>query len=1049
MPGRHSDSAGATAAWGGRDPHDRKRYPARTVRFYARGMAEGVLPGERRKLVTALFCDVVGSTDLGEAHDPEVVRGVLERWFGVAEEIVSRHGGLVEKFVGDAVTAVFGVPVAHEDDALRACQAALALLAEAAVRDAELRAVLGVIFQVRVGVESGVAVVGDATRGSTFATGAAVNLAARLQQAASPGACLVGPACRELVLDVVELDSPTRLVLKGVAQPVAAARLRSVPTLPPERVQADVFVGRNESLSSLVAAFEAVSAGEGSGLVTVLGEPGMGKTRFIEQFLGGVSPTATVLRSRCLPYGDGVAWWPLVEIIRQVIGLSGGETTELALKRLADFVGDDGSLVASVLGAVSGLGGSPSSHDDLAWAFGRLLEQVASVGPVALVVEDVHWAQPGLVEVLDDVTMWLGDLPVLVLVDARPEFATSYPTWGSTSSRATNIGLRPLSDADVDRLLGLSFGGPVATELSSRIRGLSAGNPLFVHQMVGLLRQSGRVIPTNAGWQPDTSEEPGVPAGMTALIASRIDQLPESVRQLAGAGAVMGQLFYRRALAEVGVGDVGRALGVLLRNGMVRVCGSDLPGEQALQFEHQLVRDAAYNSLTSAARSTQHERFARWLLREHPGPAYEGIVGSHLESAYRCRIASGQVDFGSAALGVEAADRLARAGRQLAKVDEPASIELFRRAVRVAAGGHHHWALELELAFRLFDSALGLTEARALADRLSAEAGTEPDAVLALSVDVLRNHIDLAAGHADGDALDRATEALASVPKLGSFAQLLLWDARAMIANVRGDLRGNRSADLAAAVAAEQLGYAGAAAGLRRAADFQSLFDPTPVDVCRTTWHEHLDRAGDRSARLNAQAALLFLSDIAGAAADHEFSWDELEARSRQVQTRIWEVVTVLRAGAALALGQWGEAHQAQTRLCNDLEDSGSSGRLSTEAGNAAIAAAHLGDEPSVSKWIDVAEHHGSHDDASTGGLVAAARAWLSARHGDRPTAQAQSSIAESALTSDMLMDRAVVAVTLARAAELVGDMDSAARFRDRAATLYRVKGAKRAAVCV
>ena len=358
----------------------------------------GAAGREQRKTVTVLFCDVAGSTAMGESADPEILRGLLARYFERMRGIVEAHGGTVEKFIGDAVMAVFGVPVAHEDDALRACRAAVEM------RDALPE--LG--LDARIGVNTGEVVTGTAER---LATGDAVNVAARLEQAATPGTILIGEGTHDFVRGVVEVEPLEALSLKGKSAPVEAFRLLSV-LAEPERSHASRFVGRERELAALAQAWARAIAQNGCELVTVVGEPGVGKSRLVAEALDSLE--ARVVRGRCLPYGEGITYWPVIEVVKQLAALPSDPAAAAALR--------------SLLGESE----QGTSADQIAWAFRKLLEEQA---PLVVCLDDIQWGEETFLDLVEATALLSAEAPILLLCMARPELLERRPAWpGSCGS---------------------------------------------------------------------------------------------------------------------------------------------------------------------------------------------------------------------------------------------------------------------------------------------------------------------------------------------------------------------------------------------------------------------------------------------------------------------------------------------------------------------------------------------------------------------------------------------------------------------------------------
>ncbi|HJQ73644.1 MAG TPA: adenylate/guanylate cyclase domain-containing protein [Gaiellaceae bacterium] len=590
---------------------------------------------ETRKTVTVVFCDVTGSTAIGESTDPEALRGLLARYFERMKGIVEAHGGSVEKFIGDAVMAVFGVPLTHEDDALRACRAA------SEMRDAFPE--LGVSG--RIGVNTGEVVTGTEER---LATGDAVNVAARLEQAAAPGEALLGEATYRLVRAAVEVGERRLLELKGKSEPVAAYPLLAV-TGELERRFATPMVGRENELLRLRAVFDQAVRDRSCQLFTVLGTAGVGKSRLAAELFSGLE--ARIVRGRCLSYGEGIAYWPVVEVLRQL-----GSLPE----------GDAARPLRALLGETDALG----SGEEIAWGFRKLLEQEGQAQPLVCVLDDLHWAEETLLDLVEHVADLSREAPILLLCLARPELLERRPAWGGGKWNATTVLLEPLDGAETDLLL--SELGDVPAELRERIVQAAEGNPLFLEEMLALVRDSG-------GRQVE------VPPSIQALLAARLDQLDAAERDVLERGSIEGRTFHRGALVALTDGDGGieQRLIALVRKELVRPDRTQLPGDDAYRFRHLLIRDAAYDALPKAVRADLHERFADWLqdMLAERRAEYEAVIGHHLEQAYRYRSELGRDD---RLLAERAGRSLAEAGRLAeARGDAAGTVNLFTRAVEL------------------------------------------------------------------------------------------------------------------------------------------------------------------------------------------------------------------------------------------------------------------------------------------------------------------------------------------------------------------------------
>ena len=620
----------------------------------------GTEAGEQRKTVTVLFCDVTGSTALGERLDPESLRAVMARYFDAARLVVERHGGSVEKFIGDAVMAVFGIPVLHEDDALRAVRAASELRDGLHELNVGLERDYGTTLELRIGVNTGEVVTGTQER---LATGDAVNVTARLEQAAKPGEILLGAETRALVRDAVVAEPIEPLDLKGKAVPVEAHRLVSIRSEAPSRRLGGAMVGRERELGRLQAAMAQAVADGSCQLFTVLGAAGVGKSRLAHEFLDGLD-VATVVRGTCLSYGEGITYWPVVEVLKQLLGAE----PELRLAEL----GLDSS-VSRAIQAVLGDGTVVASVEEIAWAMRRLLEAVAVVRPLVVVLDDIHWGEQAFFDLVDHVADLSRDAPILLLCMARPELLDRRPGWGGGKLNATTVLLEPLAAADADALVAsLLDGRPADEALRARILDAAEGNPLFVEEMVALLVES-------------PGGDVSVPPTIQALLAARLDQLDPAERVVLERGSVEGRVFHRGAVQALSPDEAEllAPLTALVRRELVRPDQPQFPGEDAFRFRHLLIRDAAYDALPKATRADLHERFAAWIGRRGSDLVeLDEVVGYHLEQAYRYRVELGPAGEAALKLSERAGERLAAAGmKAAARSDMRAATSLLTRAV--------------------------------------------------------------------------------------------------------------------------------------------------------------------------------------------------------------------------------------------------------------------------------------------------------------------------------------------------------------------------------
>ncbi|HEY8167508.1 MAG TPA: adenylate/guanylate cyclase domain-containing protein, partial [Candidatus Limnocylindrales bacterium] len=648
---------------------------------------------ETRKTVTILFSDVTGSTAMGERLDPESMRRILGRTFGAARDILERHGGTVEKFIGDAVMAVFGVPTIHEDDALRAVRAASDLNEALEVINADMLRDHGVRIGLRTGINTGEVVAGDPAAGEAFVTGDAVNVAARLEQAAAPGEIMLGEGTYRLVRDAVEVDPPTELDLKGKSAPVRAFRLRRVdPDAPAHLRRLDApLVGRVRELRLLAQAAERVRSDQACQLFTILGTAGVGKSRLVAAFLDQEAGDARTLRGRCLPYGQNITFWPIGEIVRGAAGIEPDDTSSVAIERIRGLFGDDpeAEQLAQVVGQAIGLDEAETPVEETFWAVRRLLETLARDRPLVVVIDDLHWAAPTLLDLIEHATDWIRDAPILLLTMGRPEFLDSRPAWGGGKLNATTILLEPLSEIESEELVAQLVGAAgLDADLRRRISDAAEGNPLFVEELVAMLVDDGTLRHDGSRWVVEGDlRAVAVPPTIAALIAARLDRLAPGDRNVLERASVIGRVFWRAAVDELidagGKTELVARLADLVRRELIRPDRTSAFFTDAFRFRHALIRDAAYDTLSKEERAALHLRFAVWLERTGVErlSEIEAIVGHHQEQAARLRAELGPLDGDYRDAAVRGAGHLAAAGRRaLATGDLPAAVGLLDRA---------------------------------------------------------------------------------------------------------------------------------------------------------------------------------------------------------------------------------------------------------------------------------------------------------------------------------------------------------------------------------
>lgn len=634
-------------------------------------------PGEtRRRLVTALFCDLVGSTELGERLDAELLRKVLDRYFDAMRAAIERHGGTLEKFIGDAVVGAFGVPEAHEDDALRAVRAALEMRQAAAdldgeIDDSEIR------MLVRIAIDSGEAFADTAAATQGRIVADAFNTAARLQAAAAPGEILVSAAAEPMLRGRVELAPLDPIGAKGKAEPLRAHRVLEVrPT--PSRAETPL-VGRDRHLMVLRQALEDAIDAPACVLVTVLAPPGVGKSRLAAAFADAVREAATVLIGQTPSYGDGVTFAPLVELLSQAAGQPGGEAEQVATAlraRCADQ--PDGAAVGDRLAQVLGVGEALAS--DASWAVRRLFEVMAAERPLVVVLEDVHWAEQPMLDLTDAVIERVHG-PVLFLCLARPELLEQRPTWAAGKPRALTTTLPPLSPEDARQVAELLLGPLAPLSVVDRVCETAEGNPLYLEQLTATLADQGLLV--DGRWVGADDSEVEIPATLQGLLAARLDRLEPTPRLVLERASVEGRRFRVAALRtlapDLGPEDIDGAIASLERRGLVQ------PEDEAAgrwRFAHALVLEAAYRALSKELRADLHVRLADWMIEADADQAdVDESVGRHLERALHLREELGERGERSAALSERAGELFGIAGsRAFATNDFVTTRDLLGRA---------------------------------------------------------------------------------------------------------------------------------------------------------------------------------------------------------------------------------------------------------------------------------------------------------------------------------------------------------------------------------
>jgi DNA-binding SARP family transcriptional activator len=945
---------------------------------------------ERRKTVTVLFADL----DTSDALDPELLREATMLVLGRVRDVLEAHGATTEQRAGDEVMAIFGIPQAHEDDALRAVHAGVELVAD---HDP--------LVDLRIGIETGEVLAGTDDTGHGFATGPAIAVAKRLLQHAGPGEILAGRGLVHLLGAAVAVE------------PAADGEARVVELL--ERSEAPVrrppgpLVDRVAELKELFDAFAEVVAHSACRLVLLLGEAGIGKSRLANELAAELDDSATVLVGRCASYGRGATFLPLAEIVRQV-----GDRRPLRELLAGD---EHAELIASRLAALSEEEDAPASGGETFWAVRRLVETLAAERPVVLIFEDLHWAEPTVLDLLAYLAKQASTAPVLVVGLARPDLIENRTAW--PASEATT--LAPLSDEDGERLLE-NMGESEAARRSDIVRA-AGGNPLFIEQLLAHASEGGA---------PDT-----LPASLEALLVSRLDRLETAELAVLQRAAVAGREFCREGVAELldeDAAEVDRSLLAVVRIGLVDASST------GFHFHHALIRDAAYSTLPKLQRAKLHERFARWLdavpLRS------DELVGFHLEQAYRYLTELGRVGSAEEDLAAAAGDRLATAGLRAAKRgDGTSASNLLSRASSLLP--------PQEVARRDLRTELGLAQWRA-GDLQAVESDFAAALETALSVNdrraELRARVELAyltlfraPERGTAELLSLTAEAIPVFEAAGDDRALgVVWD---ILAHVHGGFhcRYQESTE-----AAERAITYYARAGWPLTPCLQELaaglyLGPVPVDTALRRCSALL-LSGDRGGEAHLLVFKAGLEAMAGRfdvarslALRGRVAYDELDWADK-----VWANFAPIAAEIELFAGRNADAERLLEESCIHLRLGGEKARLATQSAQLGEALYRQGKFEPAAHWASVAESSAASDDASAQFSWRALRAKSLARTGAISEAHllAREAI-EIAGATDALTQRAHVLVDAAEVESLSGRPRAGVELVEEAGRLLDAKG--------
>jgi class 3 adenylate cyclase/tetratricopeptide (TPR) repeat protein len=988
-----------------------------------------------------------GSTALGERVDAESVKEMLVSYFTEMRGAIERHGGTVEKFIGDAVVGAFGLPEGHEDDALRACRAALEMQARLAALNEQLEQRLGTTIAVRIGVNTGEVVAGGELGAEAFATGDAVNTAARLEQAAGPGEVFLGESTYRLLRDAVRVEPVEPFEAKGKAERVPAYRLLEVRLGPVERQADTSFAGREDQLRLLERELDGAITQRACRLVTFVGEPGVGKSRLTAEFVSRIRDRARVVRGTCLSYGEGITFWAVGEIVRELAGIHDDHSPAEALALIESQVEGEanGPVVAANLAQLLGIAEGSATGPETAWAFRQFLVAQARSRPLVVVFDDIHWAEPALRDLLVGLPGAVSEAPILLLCLARPELLEARPPW------PVAVSLEPLGDGEVGALLA-SLLGEVPAQVVERLVRASAGNPLFSEELVATLLEEG-VLRVEAGvcvvrGDLDTL---ALPASVQGLLGARLDRLAADARATLERGAVEGELFHRGAVAELSAPAARPAVPSLLdglaAKDLVRPAESAFVDDAAYRFKHILVRDSAYQATAKRLRATLHEEFAGWLERAVGARVteYEEILGHHLEQAYRYRAELGPIDDETRALGERAGVRLAAAGRRAhGRGDLGAVANLLGRAVALLArGSRDRIEVVLTLVEALADF-VRLDEAEQLLDEAAEDAGRLEDERLAAHVELERAWL---AVHANAErsvemgVLATAERVIPIFERLGDDIGI----SRALEVVAIVDLYYGRLSEMAAA---SEQGYLHA----ERAHDTQAQgkhrlgrmaaehWGPTPLDQTEELLEQSLEwarRTGSLGVEAKAMVRLGTVRALRGDRAGGNRLFARGMAACDEIGARIW---------AYQELGCWiwaltddlglAEARLRETSVV--LAEAGRRGVLSTVAAILAECMYRQGRYEESSALLDEASEKAADDDVATRVFVRTGRAKLCTQRGQGHEAVALAAEAVALAAATEIVDlRGDSLLGLAEVLRGVGRIGEAAKPLQEAIALW------------
>ncbi|HJT63492.1 MAG TPA: AAA family ATPase, partial [Candidatus Limnocylindria bacterium] len=895
-------------------------------------------------------------------------------------------------------------------------------------------------------------VAGEAVTGQQLVTGDTANVAARLEQAAPAMEVVIGGSTYRLVRDAVEVEPMDPLELKGKSEPVAAYRLLAVRGTDEgvaRRVDAPL-VGRDEELDELRGAYRRAVDGRRCHAVTLLGDAGVGKSRLIREFLTSLGDEARVLRGRALSYGEGITFWPLGEVVRDAAGIDIDMPAQLALDKLQALVGDP--QIVQRLASAIGLYTAQFPLTELFWGARRFLEVLAHERPVVVVIEDIHWAEPTFLDLLEHLTDTLEDAPVLILATARHDLLESRPEWGQAAC-SVRLSLEGLTESQVASVAANLLGDAgLPPGIRDRIAQSSGGNPLFVEQMLSMLIDNGTIRATNGSWQVSGDlRDFAIPPTIHALLAARLDRLVREERSVAEPAAVIGVEFPTPAVTDL-VPDavrpqVGSLLAALTDKQLLRPTGSVIVG---YRFNHQLIRDTAYQAILKRARAMLHERYAEWLTAHETDRLgeVEEVIAYHLEQAYLNLQGLGPLDDRGRALAQRAASLLGAAGRHaFAREDWHAAINLLQRAVALAPDSADARGTELLLAEAL-DETGAYAEAGALLEDIESAANGADDPGSAAKARLLRIRLELASSPGPNWATRALSEAERALVMFDADDDLagasLAWRVRYVAHGTAG-----RFAD-AAADAEQVIALAGRAGDERqRLRGISNLaialtYGPTAAETAARRLEALLEDVGtDRATGVVVKAATAQLEAMCGQFDSARTLYEGARATARELGQPVLAAQLALDvAEVELRAGEPATAEGVLREAADVLAGVGDTFYLASVSSMLGRALAEQGRYQEAAAEAARAQSLAASDDLDAQSRWRGLRSAILVADGDARAAVdlARESV-RLARDADMPMVTALALADLAEAFTAVGDVPSATEARDEALAIYEAKG--------